>query len=524
MDRPAEQMQVPLILDFSGVGGHLAVVGAPQAGKSTLLRTLLAAFLVTHTPRDVQIYGIDFGGGLLRVFEGAPHVGAICNRSARDKMRRVLRRLKQLLADREALFTAREIDSMVAYRQMRLQGRLNDQEFGDVFLVIDNFGQLQTDFESSDADIISDIVHLIANGLTYGIHVVLATNLWSEIRPRLRANMGSRLELRLNDPADSEIERKLAATLPADIPGRGLHPAKLVFQAALPVVNSGTAVSDLSVQQALEDLVTRTNKSWDGPPAPSIPILPLEVPWNDLPVPYENEPTGVPIGLEELRLSPFYLSLVNKDAHLLLLGDRECGKTTLLRTWLRGLTKRYTPEQVKIILVDYRKTLIAWNRSEHIQAYAVTSDQVKGAVSTLKTELEARLRASLNQSEQEQQPAWSGPHYYIVVDDYEGVATPAPQTGNPLNPLESLLSSGLEIGLHIILARRVVELSRCNFDPIFRGIRSLESPGLLMRGDPIEGRQALHKQNVSDGLPTGRACYVTRRTPPVLVQVARSDP
>ena len=424
MDRPAEQMQVPLILDFSGVGGHLAVVGAPQAGKSTLLRTLLAAFLVTHTPRDVQIYGIDFGGGLLRVFEGAPHVGAICNRSARDKMRRVLRRLKQLLADREALFTAREIDSMVAYRQMRLQGRLNDQEFGDVFLVIDNFGQLQTDFESSDADIISDIVHLIANGLTYGIHVVLATNLWSEIRPRLRANMGSRLELRLNDPADSEIERKLAATLPADIPGRGLHPAKLVFQAALPVVNSGTAISDLSVQQALEDLVTRTNKSWDGPPAPSIPILPLEVPWNDLPVPYENEPTGVPIGLEELRLSPFYLSLVNKDAHLLLLGDRECGKTTLLRTWLRGLTKRYTPEQVKIILVDYRKTLIAWNRSEHIQTYAVTSDQVKGAVSALKTELEARLRASLNQSEQEQQPAWSGPHYYIVVDDYEGVATP----------------------------------------------------------------------------------------------------
>ena len=111
----------------------------------------------------------------------------------------------------------------------------------------------------------------------------------------------------------------------------------------------------------------------------------------------------------------------------------------LLRTWLRGLTKRYTPEQVKIILVDYRKTLIAWNRSEHIQTYAVTSDQVKGAVSALKTELEARLRASLNQSEQEQQPAWSGPHYYIVVDDYEGVATPAPQTGNPLNPLESLL-------------------------------------------------------------------------------------
>jgi DNA segregation ATPase FtsK/SpoIIIE, S-DNA-T family len=525
MDRPAEQMQVPLILDFSGVGGHLAIVGAPQSGKSTLLRTLLAALIVTHTPREVQVYGIDFGGGLLRVFEGAPHVGAICSRSAKDKMRRVLRRLKLVLVEREALFVAREIDSMEAYRQLRQQGRLDEQEFGDVFLIVDNFGQLQIDFEASDPDIISDIVHLINNGLTYGVHVVLATNLWSEIRPRLRANMGSRLELRLNDPGDSEIERKLAATLPASTPGRGLHPAKLVFQAALPIVNGGSADLDLSVQQALEELVTRANESWDGPPAPPIRILPTEVLWSDLPILCENEPAGVPIGLEELRIGPFYLNFASNDAHLLILGDRECGKTTLLRTWMRGLTQRNTSEQVKLILVDYRKTLIEFSRSEHVLTYAVSSDQVKETVSFLKTEMEKRLAGSLKQSAEQmgQGRSWSGPRYYLVVDDYESVATPAPQNGNPLNPLESFLGSGPEIGLHVILARRVVELSRSNFDPIFRGVRGLETPGLLMRGDPVEGRQALHKQNISDGLPTGRACYVARGAAPTMVQIARSD-
>jgi DNA segregation ATPase FtsK/SpoIIIE, S-DNA-T family len=525
MDRPTEQKQVPLILDFSSVGGHLAIVGAPQSGKSTLLRTLLASLIVTHTPRDVQIYGIDFGGGFLRVFEGAPHIGAICSRAARDKMRRVLRRLKQVLVEREALFVAREIDSMASYRQMRQQGKLNDQEFGDVFLVVDNFGQLQTDFESSDTDIVSDIVHLIANGLNYGVHVVLATNLWSEIRPRLRANMGSRLELRLNDPGDSEIDRRLGATLPASTPGRGLHPAKLVFQAALPVIGGEVVDPDLSVQQALEELVMRARKGWDGPSAPPIRTLPSEVPWSDLPVPHENEPVGVPIGLEELRLSPFYLNLTGNDAHLLILGDRECGKTTLLRTWLRGLTQRCTPEQVQVVLVDYRKTLIEFKSSKHVLTYAVTPDQVKERVSLLKTEIERRLAESLKQTGAlvGQKRAWSGPHYYVVVDDYESVATPAPQTSNPLNPLEGFLGSGPETGLHLILARRVVELSRSNFDPIFRNVRNMESPGLLMRGDPIEGRQALHKQNVSDALPTGRACYVARGTPPALLQIARTD-
>jgi S-DNA-T family DNA segregation ATPase FtsK/SpoIIIE len=519
LDRPTEQTQEPLILDFSGIGGHLAIVGAPQSGKSMLLRTLLTSLILTHTPRDVQIYGIDFGGGFLRVFEDAPHVGSICNRAARDKMRRVLHRLKQLLAEREALFAEREIDSMADYRQQRQQGRLQDQEFGDVFLVVDNFGQMQTDLEGSDADILADIGHLIANGLTYGVHVVLATNLWLEIRTRLRANIGSRLELRLNDPADSEIDRKLALTVPASAPGRGLHPAKLVFQTALPILSASSGESDLSVQQELEQLVERVRASWQGPVAPPIRTLPTEVFWSDLPQPSPNEPPGVPVGLEEVRTGPFYLHFAGSNLHLIILGDRECGKTTFLRTWLRGLMQRYTPEQAKVFLVDYRKTLSEFQRSEHVFAYTSTPDQTLEVAARLDAEM-GRREAEIAKSEGQ---SWHGPRYYVVADDYEGVATLSPQSGNPLNTLESFLVTGQDMGLHLLLARRVTELSRANYDAIFRAVKNTEAPGLLMRGDPSEGRQALHKQNVSNDLPPGRGIYVSRNAPPMLIQVARSD-
>lgn len=519
LDRPTEQKQVPLILDFSGVGGHLAIVGAPQSGKSMFLRTLLAALITTHTPRDIQIYGIDFGGGSLRVFEDAPHVGAICSRASRDKMRRVLRRLKQILTEREALFVAREIDSMADYRQQRQRGQLNDQEFGDVFLVVDNFGQMQTDLEASDGDILADIGHLIANGLTYGVHVVLATNLWLEIRTRLRSNMGSRLELRLNDPGDSEIDRKLAMTLPASAPGRGLHPSKLVFQTALPIVQGGPGQVDLSVQRSLERLVERMRTSWRGPVAPPIRVLPTEVPWSDLPLASPDEPSGVPIGLEELRLSPFYLDVTNGNPHLIILGDRECGKTTLLRTFLRGLMQRYTPEQAKVFVVDYRKTLVEFQRSEYLVAYATTPDQAQKTAEALDAEMEKRLK----EIAQAENRAWSGPRYYVVADDYEGVATASPQNNNPLNTFESFLVSGQDIGLHLLLARRVTDLGRSNYDPIYRAIKNAEMPGLLMRGDPVDGRQALHKQNISGDLPTGRAIFVMRNAAPALIQTALSE-
>lgn len=519
LDRPTEQTQEPLILDFSGVGGHLAIVGAPQSGKSMLLRTLLASLILTHTPRDVQIYGIDFGGGFLRVFEDAPHIGSICNRAARDKMRRVLRRLKRVLADREVLFAEREIDSMADYRQRRQQGELQEQEFGDVFLIVDNFGQMQADLEASDGDILADIVHLIANGLTYGVHVVLATNLWLEIRTRLRANIGSRLELRLNDPTDSEIDRKQALTLPTGAPGRGLHPAKLVFQTALPIPGGGAGEADLSVQQELEQLVKRVRTSWQGPVAPPVRTLPTEVLWSDLPQPSSNEPPGVPVGLEEIRTGPFYIHLAGSDLHLIVLGDRECGKTTFLRTWLRGLMLRYTPEQAKIFLVDYRKTLSEFGHSEHVLAYTSTPDQTLEVATRLDAELVKR-QAEIAHAESQ---TWRGPRYYVVVDDYEGVATLSPQSGNPLNTLESFLVTGQDMGLHLLLARRVTELTRVNYDAIFRAVRNTEAPGLLMRGDPSEGRQALHKQNISGDLPGGRGIYVTRNAPPMLIQAARSD-
>ncbi len=36
-----------------------------QSGKSTAIRTLVAALAVTHTPAEVQVYCLDFGGGSL---------------------------------------------------------------------------------------------------------------------------------------------------------------------------------------------------------------------------------------------------------------------------------------------------------------------------------------------------------------------------------------------------------------------------------------------------------------------------
>ncbi|MBA3279750.1 MAG: type VII secretion protein EccCa, partial [Geodermatophilaceae bacterium] len=62
IDRPLEQRRETMILDLSGAGGHVVIVGGTQSGKSTAVRTLITSLALTNTPREVQFYCLDFGG------------------------------------------------------------------------------------------------------------------------------------------------------------------------------------------------------------------------------------------------------------------------------------------------------------------------------------------------------------------------------------------------------------------------------------------------------------------------------
>ncbi|HEY0410448.1 MAG TPA: type VII secretion protein EccCa, partial [Candidatus Dormibacteraeota bacterium] len=90
VDRPVEQRTDILVHDFSGAAGQLAVVGGPQSGKSTLLRTLVGSLALSHAPTEVQVYGVDLGGGGLRALAGLPHVGTVADRLEPELARRVI--------------------------------------------------------------------------------------------------------------------------------------------------------------------------------------------------------------------------------------------------------------------------------------------------------------------------------------------------------------------------------------------------------------------------------------------------
>ncbi|MEV4632410.1 type VII secretion protein EccCa [Rhodococcus coprophilus] len=520
VDRPFDQRRDPLVVDLAGAAGNVVVVGGPQSGKSTLLRTLVLSTALTHTAEQVQFYCLDFGGGALAGVAALPHVGSVATRLDADRVRRTVAELVSLLRSRERLFGELGIESMAELRRRRADGTFDASidPFGDVFLVIDGWPSIRNDFEA-----LEQIVSVLASqGLSYGIHVVLSAPRWGDVRPAMRDQFGTRLELRLGDPSDSEYGRKKAATVPEGRPGRGIDRDGLHILVALPRVDGLSDTTDLGagVAGAVAAIAGATRGA-----APRVRMLPEIVDRADvlaaLPRPSTTDAPAavrltIPIGIDEAELAPAAVDFTDSP-HLLVFGDSGCGKTALLRGICRGLTESNTADQVRIIVGDYRRALLGVVEGDHLGGYAPAASVLAAMAQELAGIFERRLPGpDTTQQQLRDRSWWTGPEVFVIVDDYDMVATSGQ---NPLTPLLDYLPQAKDIGLHLVVARRAGGAGRALFEPVLARLRELSSPGLVMSGNREEG--ALVGAVRPAPMPPGRGMLV-RRNGVALVQTAWS--
>jgi S-DNA-T family DNA segregation ATPase FtsK/SpoIIIE len=247
-------------------------------------------------------------------------------------------------------------------------------------------------------------------------------------------------------------------------------------------------------------------------------VLPRLVAIDELPKPGDHDQAGVPIGLSERDLGPVRLDLMGGDPHFLVFGDGESGKTNTLRTFVLGLMARRAPDQVQILLIDYRRALLGTVPPEYLLGYAGAEPAAVAQVAETAQVLTRRLPpADLSIEQLRARSWWHGPEVYVVADDYDLMVT---ASGSPLAPLVPLLAQAKDVGLHVLVARRTGGAGRAILEQVLLRLRELGSPGLLLSGDPQEG--ALLGAYRAAHQPPGRGLLVRRHERPSLVQVAFS--
>ncbi|MGA4941380.1 MULTISPECIES: type VII secretion protein EccCa [Streptomyces] len=512
VDKPYEQRRDTLYRDFSGAAGHMQIIGGPQSGKSTLLRTIVSAFALTHTPHEVQFYGLDFGGGGLSSVAGLPHVGGVASRLDPERVRRTVAEVYGVMSRREEYFRSAGIDSIATYRRLRARGDISvkDQPWGDVFLVIDGWGNFRTEYEGLEAA----VVDVAARGLGYGIHVILTASRSMEVRANLKDHLMNRLELRLGDTMDSELDRKIAANVPTGVPGRGLTPEKLHFMAAVPRIDGINSDSDLS--EATAAMTQEVTRHWTAPGAPEVRLLPRELDVRELPAGDAEPGRGVAFAIDENGLEPVFVDF-DRDPFFLVFGESESGKSNLLRLLIKQISERYDGSAAKFFVIDNRRALLDVAPASHLAEYVPMSNNMEHHVDALADLMRRRSpSADVTAQQLRERSWWQGPSLFVVVDDYDLVST---SSGNPLSKLTELLPFARDVGVRFIIARSAAGASRAAYESFMQRMMELGAQGVLLSGDPQEG-------DVLGGvrmrpMPAGRGVYVSRQRGNPLVQTGR---
>ena len=485
MDEPRHHRQEVWGVDVSGAGGNLAIGGAPQTGKSTLLQTMVLSAAATHTPREVQFYCIDLGGGGLIYLENLPHVGGVATRSEPDRVMRVVAEVQAGMRQREADFKQHRVGSMAAYRQMRndpAQPAAADP-FGDVFLVIDGWPAFVGEFP----DLESVVQDIAGQGLSFGIHTIITTPRWTELKSRVRDYLGTKIEFRLGDVNDTQIDR-ITRDIPANRPGRAISMEKHHLMMGVPRLDGQHNADNLV--EAITAAAERISAQSTGQ-APRVRVLPERISLDELdpnpPGPESDYRTRwtIPLGVRETDLSVAYTRM-SLTPHLLIFGAAKSGKTRIANAVARAICARNSPDQVRFMVADYRSGLLdAVPHSHLLDAGAINrnSTALDASIKALATNLAKRLPpADLTAAQLRSRSWWKGFDVVLLVDDWHmivGAAGGMP----PMAPLAPLLPAAPDIGLHIIVTCQMSQAYKATMDKFVGAAFGAGTPTMFLSGD-----------------------------------------
>jgi S-DNA-T family DNA segregation ATPase FtsK/SpoIIIE len=155
---------------------------------------------------------------------------------------------------------------------------------------------------------------------------------------------------------------------------------------------------------------------------------------------------------------------------------------------------------------------------DHLAGYATSAQTSVSMLTEVADYLSKRLPGpDITPAQLRNRDWWSGPEIYVVVDDYDMVAS-----NNPLLALTDYLPQARDIGLHVIVARRSGGAGRALFDPVLGAMKDMSVDALLMSAPKDEG--VLLGDVRSTKLPPGRGTLVSRVREQEMVQVGYLPP
>lgn len=186
-DDPDNQYQGMYSVDLTNE--NVMIIGSAQSGKTNLLQNMIRSISTKYTPKEVNIYIIDFASMVLKNFESLNHVGGVVTSSEDEKLKNLMKLLYTEIEVRKEKLLAAGVSSFAAYKEA------GKDDLPQIVLMIDNLTALKELYFKED----DELLNLCREGLSVGISVVIANAQTAGIGYKYLSNFACRIAMFCND-------------------------------------------------------------------------------------------------------------------------------------------------------------------------------------------------------------------------------------------------------------------------------------------------------------------------------------
>ena len=367
MDDPENQNQMPLLIDFEETG-HIAICGNIVCGKSTMMQTMMYALIHRYSPKDINIYGLDFSSKMMTSYENAPHVGGIMYENDFDKIGKFFNMIGQMMAERKTCFRGGNYKQYVQVKGLK---------FPAIFLFVDNYASFK---EKTGEKYEQQMVQISKEGVSLGIYLIVSGSGFgmNDISTRVAENISTVLCLSLKDKYEygDLLHSVQIEVMPENgVKGRGLayYGSRILeYQTALAI----PAKNNYERMERIQEVCQQMKQSWTGKCAGQVPEIPEKPVWSQfvqLDAVREKLASGdfLPVGYDLANAEIFSVSL--KDCYCYMVcGAGRTGKTNFMKVMLQSALER---KAAVAVFDSPRKEYQAYKKHEDV-IYASSEDDL----------------------------------------------------------------------------------------------------------------------------------------------------
>ena len=484
-------------------GPHGLIAGSTGSGKSEFIITYILSLAVNYHPDDVTFVLIDYkGGGLAGAFERPdvrlPHlVGTITNID-KSSLQRSLESIESELKRRqiefnEAKFVTGESTIDIYKYQKYYHNGILKKPISHLFIICDEFAELK----QQEPEFMDELISVARIGRSLGVHLILATQKPSGVvNDQIRSNAKFGVCLKVQSPSDSKdiIDIPDAAKLKgagqfyfkvgnddylalgqSAWAGALYYPSNEVrkdFDNSIEFIsNTGRILKKVdndkknlseskgeqltNIVKFVSDLAKRENIKedplWLSPIPDTIYLADIRKKYK---VKDEEGIINPVVGEYDdpsRQLQNVMTLNLSSGGNVIVYGNAESGKETLISTMVYDIITNYSPELVQIYILDFgSETMKIFKDSPHVGDVILTNESEKVArfFMMLRKELKERKQilsdynGDYNLYKKKTQKVM--PAVVVILNNYESFVENYPNTYDDI--LEILLREGNKYG------------------------------------------------------------------------------